>query len=90
MAVLAVEGKPRRRAVLELDAPRPLHMHDEGVDGVVEIKKFEALALERARLDLGPLRIGFEAAAASCAPPSAPVAASAWPRGSGSRSGGLR
>ena len=52
VAVLAVVVHADGGAVGELDAARPLNLHEKDVDGIGEIEKLQALALERALLDL--------------------------------------
>ena len=51
MTVLGGIAEPHPRAVGQLHPPRPLDLHEEQLDRIVEIEQLEPAARERARLD---------------------------------------
>src|SRR5208337_1755174 len=62
MAVLAVEGQPHRRAVLQLYAARALDVHDEGFHRVRKVKYLQTPAGEGPRLDFTAGCVGHKSA----------------------------
>ncbi len=65
IAVLAGISEPNRAAVRQTHHARPLHLHVEQLDRVIEIEQLEAAAIERAAPDLGA-RVIRHLAAAAC------------------------